>query len=158
MLICNCSLAGTKACLVCTAHLNELSQNQYTTENRSWTIGDFISPLTKEELDKTKQAMRTCIVSTPTKNLTFEEAFKAIKAGKKVSREDWNGKDQCVFMMPGYPDGIGANEAHSKATGIPVGEKVTILPYLMLKNAQGEFVHWVPSSGDLFSDKWKVVD
>jgi hypothetical protein len=89
--------------------------------------------------------------------MEFENALKLMKEGKRVTNSNWNGKDQYVFMMPGYTDGIPANEALSNSAKIPEGQMVKIPPYLMLRNAQGEFVNWVPSTGDLFSKDWKVL-
>ncbi|MEN6551541.1 MAG: MW1434 family type I TA system toxin, partial [Methanobacterium sp.] len=68
------------------------------------------------------------------------------------------GTNQFVIMMRGYPLGVPANEALSQVTGIKEGSTVTIEPYLMLRNAHGHFVNWVPSTGDLFSTGWKVIE
>jgi hypothetical protein len=70
---------------------------------------------------------------------TFEEVFSAVKSGHRITRAGWNGKDQYVTAQ--YPD------KHSKMT----------VPYLVLKNAQGDFVPWAPSQGDLFATDWAVL-
>lgn len=73
-------------------------------------------------------------------NLSFSQAFNALKDGQKMQREGWNGKNQWVECQ--YPD------ESSKTT----------VPYLCLRNAQGDFVPWVPSQGDLFAYDWQEVE
>ncbi|MDD4588855.1 MAG: DUF2829 domain-containing protein [Parabacteroides sp.] len=90
--------------------------------------------------------------------MDFPDALKECLAGKKITNEKWNGKGMYVFMMPGYPNGVPANEALSIATGIPEGERITVLPYLMMKNATGEFGPWLISQMDVFSTGWKVIE
>jgi hypothetical protein len=89
--------------------------------------------------------------------MDFPTALSECLKGSRITNSKWNGKDQYVFMMPGYPDGVPANEALSDSAKIPEGKKVVIPPYLMLRNAQGQFVNWVPSTGDLFSKYWEVL-
>ena len=71
--------------------------------------------------------------------LSFSQALVAIKIGKRVSRASWNAPNQYVSLQ--RPDG------HSKMT----------LPYAYLYNAQGQYVPWVPSQGDLFAADWQFV-
>jgi len=86
--------------------------------------------------------------------MEFEDALKALKDGMIVTNENWNGKDQYIFMQRGYPEGVPANKNTAEALHIPEGEVVKVSPYIMMKNAAGALVPWVPSSGDLFSDGW----
>lgn len=90
--------------------------------------------------------------------MDFPDALKECLAGKKIANENWNGRGMYVFTMRGYPLGVPANEALSQASGIPEGQTVTILPYLMMRNARGEFAPWLISQMDVFSDNWIVRD
>ena len=90
--------------------------------------------------------------------MDFPDALKACIAGKKITNENWNGKGMYVFASRGYPMGVPANEALSMATGIPEGENITVLPELRMRNARGEFVSWLISQMDVFSNGWKVVE
>lgn len=72
--------------------------------------------------------------------MNFQDALAAAKNGHKIAREGWNGKGQNVSAQ--FPD------EHSMMTA----------PYLYLFNAQGGFVPWVPSQGDLFAEDWGVVE
>lgn len=87
----------------------------------------------------------------------FEQALAWLKDGQKVTRLGWNAPGQWVVLQKGYPDGIAINANTAAATGIPEGTVCIFDPYLMLRNAQGHFVPWVPSQGDLMAGDWAVV-
>lgn len=95
--------------------------------------------------------------SMKTTGLSFEQALTSLKSGKRVTNAKWNGKNQYLFMMPGYKS-VQANETLSKAAKISPGSNVAIAPYLMLRNSEGIFSNWVPSNGDLFSNEWEIID
>lgn len=86
--------------------------------------------------------------------MEFEEALRALKDGMIVTNENWNGKDMCIFMQKGYPDGVPANANTAEALGIEKCTEVRVLPYIMMKNAKGDLVPWTPSQMDIFSDGW----
>lgn len=88
---------------------------------------------------------------------TFEYALSQVKlGGAKISRAGWNGKDQFVFYQKGYPDGIAINRNTSEATGLLEGTKCFFQPYLMIRNAQNQFIPWLASQGDLLANDWIV--
>jgi hypothetical protein len=84
----------------------------------------------------------------------FGAALNAVRAGKKIARAGWNGKDMYVVYQPGYPDGIGINANTAAATGIPQGTVCRFRPYLMMFTAQGDFVPWVASQTDILAEDW----
>lgn len=69
----------------------------------------------------------------------FDDALRAVIHGQRITRSGWNAAGQYVTAQ--YPD------LNSKMTQ----------PYLVLKNAQGGFVPWVPSQGDLFARDWAIL-
>lgn len=71
--------------------------------------------------------------------LTFSDILQHIKAGKKASREGWNGKGMWIALQT--PD------KNSKMT----------LPYIYMKTAQGDLVPWLASQTDILSEDWGVV-
>lgn len=77
-------------------------------------------------------------------NLTFGLAVEAMKLGKKVAREGWNGKG--MFLMAQTPD------EHSKMTH----------PYLFMTIPECEEgtrrLPWQPAQVDLFAEDWYVVE
>ena len=71
--------------------------------------------------------------------MDFSEALTNLKAGVRMQRKGWNGRG--MFVAAQFPD------ERSKMT----------LPYLYLKTVKNEFVPWVASHTDLFSDDWEVI-
>lgn len=69
----------------------------------------------------------------------FSAALNAAIHGHRVTRAGWNARGQWVCGQ--HPD---------------KGSKMSS-PYLYLKNAQNEFVPWVPSQGDLFARDWAIL-
>lgn len=70
----------------------------------------------------------------------FEEVLSAIKiGGQRATRAGWNAGGQHIEAQ--YPDKSSRMSA----------------PYLVLKNAQGDLVPWVPSQGDLFARDWAIL-
>lgn len=87
----------------------------------------------------------------------FEQALVWLKDGKKVARIGWNAPGQWIVAQKGYPDGIAINANTAAATGIPEGVVEIFDPYMMLHNAQGHFVPWAPTQGDLFAADWTTA-
>lgn len=87
----------------------------------------------------------------------FGGALAALRAGKKVTRDGWNGQGVFVVHQAGYPDGIAINANTASATGIPEGTVCTFRPYLMMRTVDGDFVPWVASQTDLLADDWHLV-
>jgi len=90
--------------------------------------------------------------------MNFGQALEAMKSGKKVARKGWNGKGMFAFYQKAYPDGIPINKNTSEATGIPEGTVCSFRPYFMLKTAQDDFAHWVPSTSDILAEDWEVIE
>lgn len=87
-------------------------------------------------------------------HINFSAALEELKRGKKVARSGWNGKNQFVYMVAGdkFP-------AQNKAIkGYFKDDLVPYLPYFALKNAQDTVATWVPSTGDILSEDWYVVE
>jgi len=71
--------------------------------------------------------------------MNFGEAITALRAGEKVARAGWNGKNMWLALQP--PD------SHSKMT----------LPYIYMRTAQGDLVPWLASQTDMLSNDWTTV-
>jgi hypothetical protein len=89
--------------------------------------------------------------------MDFGSALAACKDGAKITRFGWNGPGQYVVHQAGYPDGIAINANTAQATGIAQGTVEKFAPYLMMRNAQGVFVPWLASQGDLLADDWEAA-
>lgn len=89
--------------------------------------------------------------------MDFSDALYHCKDGFKITRDGWNAPGQFVVFQKGYPDGIPLNQNTAEATGIAQGTVCKFAPYLMLHNAQGTFVPWQPTQGDVLAVDWTLV-
>ena len=71
--------------------------------------------------------------------LSFEEALRHLKHGRRVHRDGWNGKNMWIELQ--VPD------AHSKMT----------LPYIFMSTAQGALVPWLASQTDILAEDWDLT-
>lgn len=88
----------------------------------------------------------------------FGYALNALRSGKRVTRQGWNGKGQFVVFQKAYPDGIPINKNTAEALGQPEGTIRSFRPYLMFSTVQGDLVPWVAAQSDLLADDWQVVE
>ena len=90
--------------------------------------------------------------------LTFSEALEAVKAGKKITRQGWNGKGLFVVYQKGYPDGIPCNKQTAEAWGMKEGELFKCDPYLQINTTDGSHAMWVPSIRDCLAEDWMILE
>lgn len=90
--------------------------------------------------------------------LTFSEALEAVKAGKRITREGWNGKGLFVVYQKGYPDGIPCNKQTAEAWGMNEGELFKCDPYLQINTTDGSHAMWVPSIRDCLAEDWMILE
>ncbi len=93
-----------------------------------------------------------------TDGMTFGFALEALKKGRKVARDGWNGKGMFVVYQKGYPQGISCNRQTAEAWGIKEGNLFRCEPYLQIKMANGSHSMWVPSINDCLAEDWHIVD
>ena len=101
--------------------------------------------------------------------MNFGKVLEALKEGKKVARNGWNGKGMYVVLQKGYPDGITINKNTQEALNLPEGTIVGFRPYLMMACPKGSTNHfgktennidcipWLPGHGDLLAEDWEVI-
>jgi hypothetical protein len=97
--------------------------------------------------------------------MDFGEAIKALKSGKRVSREGWNGKGMFLYYVPAnaYPAQTEvAKEYWGKIPGVKTHDSgVPLVPYvayIAMKTAQENVVPWLASQTDVLSDDWGIVE
>lgn len=73
------------------------------------------------------------------KKLDFSQALIELKAGKKVSRDGWNGSGQWIKLQK------------------PSASSKMSLPYLFIFTVQGDHVPWIASQTDLLANDWGVT-
>lgn len=78
--------------------------------------------------------------------MTFGMAIEAMREGKKVSREGWNGKGMWIAIQK--PDD------GTKLTG---PSKMTV-PFIFMSTVQRDYIPWLASQADILSTDWGVVE
>nr|EKW2090132.1 DUF2829 domain-containing protein [Klebsiella variicola] len=78
----------------------------------------------------------------------FSSALRWLKDGKRIQRAGWNGSNQWVELVRN--SGLVFRSGHDNTA-------FSVADGLVLKNAQGIVVQWVPSIGDLMATDWQVV-
>lgn len=92
-----------------------------------------------------------------TDGMDFGLAVNALKLGKRVAREGWNGKGMFIYFV---------GEAKYPASQNPMGTMVGIFPddkvpyrsYIAMKTAQNDVVPWVASQTDILATDWHIVE
>lgn len=85
--------------------------------------------------------------------MSFGDALIALKVGKKVAREGWNGKGMWLYLVPGN-----SYRAQTDAAKAHFGDSVPYRPYIAMKTVDNEVVPWVASQSDLLVNDWVLVD
>lgn len=109
--------------------------------------------------------------------LTFGETIEALKIGKRVAREGWNGKGMFLFMRPpdeltpsfiadkvkSLPNSVKqwaeewANEETHYASGDEI--KIKFTEYICMKASDNTIVNgWLASQTDMLSEDWIILD
>lgn len=84
--------------------------------------------------------------------MNFGQAIEALKQGKKVSRNGWNGKNMFIFLREGRMI-TGVDK------GTPMGGDFESLPHLCMKTADGKCcVGWLASQTDILGEDWGIVE
>ena len=87
--------------------------------------------------------------------LTFGEALVLIKAGRKLARAGWNGKQMFVFLVPGSQFKV----SRAPLLGIyPEGTEINYCPHIDMRTADGKIVPWFASQTDVLAEDWTLVD
>ena len=87
--------------------------------------------------------------------MTFGGAIAALKQGKKVARQGWNGKGMFLYLVSAgsYPVKMDAAKSIADENG-----NVNYGPYVALKAANGSVYPWNASQADMLSNDWEVVE
>ena len=90
--------------------------------------------------------------------MNFGQAIEALKAGKKVAREGWNGKGMWIALMPAlYLDKDIINGRTRKHIGD--NKDLDSQPYLVMWTATKQWQPgWLASQSDMLSEGWSIVD
>ncbi len=86
--------------------------------------------------------------------MDFGKALAALKEGKRVAREGWNGKGMFLFLV------AGSNFVVNREPLLSImgeGTMVTYRPHIDMKDAEGKVVPWLASQTDMLAEDWHVV-
>jgi hypothetical protein len=97
-----------------------------------------------------------------TNQLTFGQALEALKAGQRIARAGWNGKDMWVALSGPLE---GRNIAFENFWSKPCSEfarynggSATVLPCINMKTADGKILMgWLASQTDMLADDWVII-
>ena len=97
--------------------------------------------------------------------MNFGIALQALKQGKRISREGWNGKGMFIYLNKGSRD-ISKAQDGENVEGVSFelfelgdNDTVTRLPNINMKAASGITVTgWLASQTDLLAEDWCILD
>ncbi len=95
-------------------------------------------------------------------NLNFGQAIDALKQGKRIARQGWNGKGVFLFLLP-------AGTVPTKAIYDPAlraviesevgGETFEALGSIRMFTADKKILTgWLASQTDILSEDWQILD
>lgn len=97
--------------------------------------------------------------------MNFGQAIEEMKAGKKVAREGWNGKNMFIVLMPAlYLPPFNSQEPGAKVndrTAKHIGKEAPLdsQPYFAMFTAKGQWQPgWLASQADMLAEDWIEVD
>ena len=95
-------------------------------------------------------------------NHTFGRALDALKEGKKVAREGWNGKGMWLVLMKDEQSHTFKSGDHGWSVyPLPHRENDTpegLLPFIAMKTADNKLVPWLASQTDVLNEDWTIVE
>ena len=92
--------------------------------------------------------------SAPTSGVGFGAALAYLKAGHKVARRGWNGKEMFLFLVKGSTFKVN----RPPLLGIyPEGTEINYQAHIDMKTAQGTIVPWLASQTDVLAEDWEFV-
>lgn len=95
------------------------------------------------------------------KNLNFGQAIEALKAGKRVAREGWNGKGMWLALSKGTKNLPADNfwNEHNKEFAKSNGGYAEVLSVITMKTADDKILMgWLASQTDMLAEDWTILD
>lgn len=91
--------------------------------------------------------------------MDFGDAIRALKAGKKVARSGWNGKDMYLWLLPAaMVKAEWCREAHLKEVAEANGGEIEALGSIRMMTADRKVLTgWLASQTDVLAEDWVVV-
>lgn len=90
--------------------------------------------------------------AVPTDTYSFGDAINFLKAGKKVARKGWNGKNQCIQIATGISYKAASGEIVN-CEHDAIGNKA-----IAFVGTSGVQMGWLASQADMLAEDWYVVE
>ena len=95
--------------------------------------------------------------------MDFGDALRALKAGAKVARKGWNGKNMWIALTPGSAfEAAHAKCGHAaakRAAELEPDDEIELLPHIDMRAADGSMViGWLASQTDMLAEDWVVLE
>lgn len=84
--------------------------------------------------------------------MNFGEALEALKQGKKVQRDGWNGKNQYIELATNISY-VNSNNEIINVNHDAMGNKA-----IAFIGTSGVQLGWLASQADILSEDWKIVE
>lgn len=87
------------------------------------------------------------------------DAVKALKAGGRVRRSGWNGKNMWLSLTPGQrvPSEKFWSVHNRMLAEVQPDKHAEVLPYVTMKTADNKIVPWLCSQTDLLAEDWEAL-
>lgn len=94
------------------------------------------------------------------RNLDFGAAINAMKAGKRVCREGWNGKGMYLWLLPAANvKAEWCKEPHLRELAESNGGEFECLGSIRMKTADNKVLTgWLASQTDMLSTDWCIIE
>jgi len=94
-------------------------------------------------------------------SINFGQAIEALKQGKRVARQGWNGKGMWLALSVGTPK-LEADKfwnPHNKQFAIDNGGSAEVLSVITMKTADDKILMgWLASQTDILAEDWCILD
>ena len=87
-------------------------------------------------------------------NLDFGKALEALKQGKYVARNGWNGKGMYIFLIGTNALSVEGNWTYTNGKN----DNYPLRPFIAMKTVNDEVVPWVTSQSDILVEDWVIVE
>lgn len=94
-------------------------------------------------------------------NLTFGQALEALKQGKRVSREGWNGKGMFLFLLPAgtIPKSAIYDTKLREVLENSGKDHFEALGSIRMKTADDKILTgWLASQSDMLLEDWCIIE
>lgn len=91
--------------------------------------------------------------------MKFGEAIEAMKQGRRVTREGWNGRGMYLWLLPAATvKAEWCREPHLKAVAEANGGTIEALGSIRMMTADRKVLTgWLASQTDMLSEDWQVL-